>query len=113
MITATIRLKVAESKKGEIVSLLRPLIEPTRVETGCVSCGLYKDLHNQDAIIWLEEWFDQDALEQHLRSPHYKKILAACDLSDGQPDIRFDTVVETGGMQVIENARGFSGGGKA
>ena len=111
MITATIRLVVTECKRDEIVSLLRPLVEPTRVETGCVSCGLYKDLHDRDAIIWLEEWADQDALERHLRSPHYKKILTACDLSDGQPDIRFDTVVETRGMQVIENARGMNAGG--
>ena len=40
------------------------------------------------------------------RSPQYKKILAAFDMSDSQTDMRFNTVVETMGMQLIAKARG-------
>jgi len=47
-----------------------------------------------------------DDLKQHLRSRQYRKILAALDMSDAQPEIRFDTVVETDGMKLIEQARG-------
>ncbi len=106
MITSTIRITASENPDSEIVRVLRSLIEPTRVETGCISCGLYKDLHDPSVIIWVEDWTTQDDLERHLRSPQYKKILAAFDMSDAQPDIRFDTVVETKGMQLIAEARG-------
>jgi len=106
LITSTIRITASESPNGEIVRLLRSLIEPTRVETGCINCGLYKDLHDPDIIIWVEDWKTQDDLERHLRSPQYKKILAAFDMSDAPPDMRFDTVVETKGMQLIAEARG-------
>ncbi len=106
MITSTIRITTSENQIGEIIHLLRSLIEPTRVETGCISCGLYKDLHDPSIIIWVEEWNTQDDLERHLRSPHYKKILAAFDMSDAQPDMRFNTVVETKDMQLIAEAKG-------
>ncbi len=106
LITSTIRITESETADGEIVRVLRSLIEPTRVETGCLSCGLYKDLHDPSIIIWIEDWKTQGDLERHLRSPQYKKILAAFDMSDSQPDMRFDTVVETKGMQLIADARG-------
>ncbi len=106
LITSTIRITASENPDGEIVRVLRSMIEPTRVETGCISCGLYQDLHDPGVIIWVEEWNTQDDLERHLRSPQYKKILAAFDMSDGQPDMRFNTVVETKGMQLIAEARG-------
>ena len=106
LITSTIRITASDRLNGEIVRLLRSLIEPTRVETGCISCGLYKDLHDPDILIWVEDWNTQDDLERHLRSPQYKKVLAALDMSDAQPEMRFDTVVETKGMQLIADARG-------
>ena len=106
MISSTIRITAAENSDGEILRVLRSLIEPTRVETGCISCGLYKDLHDPSVIVWAEEWKTQDDLERHLRSRQYKKILAAFDMSNSQPEMRFYTVVETKGMQLIADARG-------
>jgi len=63
-------------------------------------------MHDPSIIIWVEEWNTQDDLERHDRSPRYKKILAAFDMSNAQPDMRFNTVVETKGMQLIAEARG-------
>lgn len=105
MLTATIRITASDDPNSEIIRVLRSLIEPTRVETGCISCGLYKDLHDPNIIIWVEEWNTQADLERHIRSSQYKKILAAFDMSSAQPDMRFDTVVETRGMQLIAEAR--------
>ena len=106
MITATIRITASDDPNNEIVRVLRSLIEPTRVEKGCNSCGLYKDMHDPSIIIWVEEWNNQKDLERHVRSTQYKKILAAFDMSRAQPDMRFNTVVETKGMQLIAEARG-------
>ena len=86
--------------------MLRSLIEPTRFETGCLSCSMYRDIQDSSVVIWAEEWKTQKDLEHHLRSPQYKKNLAAFDMSNAQPDMRFNTVVETKGMQLIEEARG-------
>ncbi len=106
MITATLRIRVSKGNKKEVIRLLRSLIGSTRVETGCVSCHLYPDVNDQTAVTSTEQWSSQDDLTRHLRTLQDKRILAALDMSDVQPEIRFDTVIETKGMQLIEEARG-------
>jgi len=106
LISATLRITTTASTKPEIVRLLRSLVEPTRVETGCVSCALYTDLQDPNVVVWVEEWSSRDNLERHLRSTKYRKILEALEMSQQSPDVRFNTVVETSGMRLIEEARG-------
>ena len=108
MITATLRIKVCKGKKDEVIRLLQSLIDQTRVQTGCLSCHLYQDVNDQNTVTWTEQWRSQDDLNHHLRSRQYKRILAALDMSDSEPEIRFDTVVETAGMQLIAEARDVS-----
>jgi quinol monooxygenase YgiN len=100
------RITAAEKASGEVIRVLRSQIEPTRVETGCISCGLYMDLYDPSIIVWVEEWKTQDDLERHLNSPQYKKVLAVFDMSETPPDLRFNTVVKTKGLQLIAEARG-------
>jgi quinol monooxygenase YgiN len=106
MITATLRIDVCREKRADVNRLLRALIEPTRVETGCKSCRLYYETDSPNVLTWIEEWQTEDDLRRHLGSPQYRRILAALDMSDVRPEIRFDTVVETAGMQLIAEARG-------
>ena len=89
-----------------MVRLLRSLIGPTRVETGCISCRLYQEVNDPNSLTWVEEWNTREELSSHLRSSQYRKILAALDMSDAQPEVRFDTVTETKGMHLIAEARG-------
>jgi quinol monooxygenase YgiN len=100
------RITAAENANGEVIRVLRSQIEPTRVETGCISCSLYKDLYNPSIIVWMEEWKTQADLERHLNSPQYKKVLAVFDMSSTPPDLCFNTVVKTKGLQLIAEARG-------
>lgn len=89
-----------------MLQLLRSLLEPTRVETGCVGCRLYGEVDDPNWITWIEEWSSGDDLERHLRSPQFRRVLGALDLADAEPEIRFDTVVKTDGLQIIAKARG-------
>ena len=108
MINALLRIPVSDQNKDEVIRLLRSLIGPTRAETGCISCRLYKQLNEPGPLAWVEEWETRDDLDRHLRSKRFTKILAALDMADAEPQVRFDTVVETGGMQLIEEVRGRS-----
>lgn len=106
MITAMLRICVDEKLKAEVDQLLRTLIEPTRAEPGCVSCRLYHEFNDPNVVTWIEEWRAERDLKRRLNSQQFKKVLAALDMSSMQPEIRFDTVVHTAGMQLIEEARG-------
>jgi quinol monooxygenase YgiN len=105
MITATLRINVCEERRADVNKLLRSLIEPTRVETGCLNCRLYYEKDNPNSLTWVEEWKTEGDLRRHVGSPQYRRILAALDMSDVQPEVRFDKVVETTGMQLIAEAR--------
>jgi len=105
MITATLRVTVPANRRSEVLDLLRSVIEPTQVEPGCLSCRLYQDLENEEALLFEEEWKTQADLDRHIRSDRYVKILAAIDMSSKPPEIRFNTIARIRGIEAIRAAR--------
>jgi quinol monooxygenase YgiN len=106
MISAILRIHCRQDKISDVNRLFRSLIEPTRVEDGCISCRLYHEAGQPNVIAWVEEWETEKDLRRHLKSDVYRKILAALDLAEEEPEICFNTVAETKGMQLIEEALG-------
>jgi quinol monooxygenase YgiN len=105
MIHCTLRLVVSAAHRRQVVASLTPLIGWTRVEPGCRACALLTELDEPRAIVLTEEWDTQDDLDRHLRSEGYRRVLAAIELSQEAPAIRFDTVETSGGFEVVEAAR--------
>jgi quinol monooxygenase YgiN len=105
MIICTLRLLVSDSDRRQVLASLTPLIGWTRVQPGCRSCRLLSDLEEPRAVVLTEEWDTQDDLDRHLRSKDYRRVLAAIELSQEAPVIRFDSVKSTGGFEVIEAAQ--------
>ncbi len=77
------------------------MIEPTRAKQGCIACHLYQDSSDPNSLTWAEEWETRKDLQRHIQSPGYRKILAALEMCSSQPEIRFDTVIESDGMRLI------------
>jgi hypothetical protein len=51
----------------------------------------------------MEEWATQKDLERHISKDSQRRILALMDLLSEQPDVRFNTVTHTAGMDLIEH----------
>ena len=47
---------------------------------------------------------DQD-MQRHLRSEKYRKILLVVEMAAEPPEIRFDTIAYSTGVEIIEQAR--------
>lgn len=92
--------------RKEILQTIRPLLAPTRVQEGCIKISLYQDIESPNVLTLVEEWNSQDALDYHLCSDEFKKILAVMEMSSKQPEIRFHTVAKTGGLEVVQAVRG-------
>ena len=105
MVVSMVKMVVSPEKRQHVVNLIRPIIEPTLVQPGCVSCHLYQDVNDDDLLTFEEVWQDQEMLERHLRSESYEHVLAAIDLASQPPEIHFDTVSHSGGFEVIWEAR--------
>ena len=105
MIMSSLCIVVPSAKRNEVVRTLNSLLGPTRAQPGCISCHIYSEVDDQNALILLEEWNSQADVDRHLRSNHYKKVLAIMDMSNTQPEIKFNTISDTKGMEAIEAAR--------
>lgn len=105
MIVFSLTIFAPEDRRADILDSLAALLEPTRVEVGCVACHLYIDSEDPNAITLVEEWASQSALDRHLASDACKTLVAAMELSVRAPPIRFDRVAERAGIEVIEAAR--------
>lgn len=55
-------------------SLSRKMVEETRKEPGCCFYAVHEDIHDPSILAVIEEWADEEALEQHSKSEHVQKI---------------------------------------
>jgi len=79
------------------------MLEPTRVERGCLSYRLYQDVEKNNAFVLLEEWSTQEDLEKHISKDNQRQLLALMDLLSEEPELRFNTISHTAGIELIEN----------
>jgi quinol monooxygenase YgiN len=105
MVTATLRVVVPASKRLEVLQALRSLRGPTEAHSGCRGCRVYRDADDENAFVLLQEWATQAALDRYIRSDLYRTILAVMETASEPPEIRFDTLAHTAGVEIVEAAR--------
>jgi quinol monooxygenase YgiN len=106
MIQATIRMMVPPNKRDEALKILRSMAERWRDEHGCLSCNIYGDLQEKDVLMLTEVWRSEEDLDCHLRSDEYRTLLLVMEMALKQPEIRFNTLSNSTGIETIEKARG-------
>jgi quinol monooxygenase YgiN len=109
MVHASIRMEMSPGNTREALDILRPLAERTRVEPGCVSCRIYRDVQEEDTIMIEELWSSQEDLERHLCSSECQRVLLVVEMAKGQPEIRFNTISYSSGFETIAEARSRAG----
>jgi quinol monooxygenase YgiN len=94
---------VQPERRSDFFETMRGMLEPVRVERGCLIYRLYEDVESRNAFVLLEEWATQEDLERHISKDNEQRLLALMDLLSEQPELRFNTVSHTAGMDLIEN----------
>jgi quinol monooxygenase YgiN len=105
MIHSTIRMVIPGKKRGEALKILRSVAELSRVESGCLSSHIYGDLQENNVIMLEEVWRTEEDLKVHMRSDEYFNLLLVLEMALKQPDIRFNTISSSTGIETIEKAR--------
>ncbi len=68
---------VIEGKPGSaeaIKAVVKPCIETTRKEEGCLKYDFHQDQARPDRFIFVEHWASQEVLEKHSKAPHLKAL---------------------------------------
>ncbi len=111
MVLATIRMTIPARKFGEALRILRSVTEQTRVQPGCLSCQVYRNGQEDNVLLLEQLWSNEADLERHLRSDEYRQVLMVMEMATKEPEVRFDTIFSSAGIEIIEKARGSAGRG--
>lgn len=75
MIKVVAKNFVQEDKINEVIELHKELVEMTRKEDGCIKYEMYQDEQDAKVLTMIEEWENRQALEKHLESEHFTRII--------------------------------------
>ena len=105
MILATVRMMIPPKKRGEALKILRSMVERCSVHSGCLSWHIYEDVQEDNVLMFEEIWRSEEDLECHLRSEEYRNVLLVMEMALKHPEVRFNTVSASTGIETIEKVR--------
>jgi quinol monooxygenase YgiN len=105
VITGTVKLLPPPDRRADVLEILRSIQGSVRTQPGCIAFDIYAEQGPESAVLLIERWETEGALEAHLRSEIYRSILGAIELSGECPEIRFEHVSASQGMELIERMR--------
>jgi quinol monooxygenase YgiN len=100
-----LRIPLAPNRHAEVLEVLRSIQGPVLAQLGCKACDIYEDQGQEPAVVLLERWESKATLESHIRSEAYRRILGAIELASGPPEMTFDVVSASEGMELVERLR--------
>jgi quinol monooxygenase YgiN len=109
MIIGTVRILPPPDRHAAVIEGLRSVQGSVRAEPGCAAFDILEELGQEAAIVLFERWDTGEALDEHLRSDSCRRVLGAVGLSGVRPEIRFEHVAASEGLELIERLRNPSG----
>jgi quinol monooxygenase YgiN len=105
MIHATIRMTIPPQKSDAVLGILRSVLEQCGDNPQCLSSHLYRDLQENNVLMLEQIWSTEEDLNYHIRSDEYRNLLLALELAVKRPEIRFNVISSSSGIETIEKAR--------
>jgi quinol monooxygenase YgiN len=62
-------------------------------------------LQETNILMINQVWKSEKNLENHIRSDEYRNFLMALEMAPQKPEIRFDTILSSSGIETIKRAR--------
>lgn len=87
MIFSTARDFIQKDKLDEYKKLITKLIDETRKEEANVSYDLYSDIENEGEFVLLEQWENQEGLDNHFKTKHFTTIVPEIQKLQSKPSI--------------------------
>jgi quinol monooxygenase YgiN len=79
IVTVVAKLIVHEAALETVKTELLKMIEPTRLEEGCIEYRLHQDNDDPKVFIFFEIWENLSCLERHMATTHFSSYIAAVE----------------------------------
>jgi quinol monooxygenase YgiN len=109
MIVATLRILPRPERRGDVLEILRSIPGPVLTQPGCGACRIYEELGPENAVVLVERWGSAAAFEAHVRSEAFRRVLGAVEHSGHEPEIHFDHVSASEGIELVAHVRALAG----
>ena len=63
---------ITQQKQQLFLSIVKQLVEESRKEKGCISYTLHQNTENPLHFCIMEQWEDENAIQQHNQTNHFK-----------------------------------------
>ena len=77
--------KIKEGQLGAFVEYMREMIAITKQEDGCIAYDLYEAIDGSGAVVMVEIWESKEALDKHMESEHFKRLIPGGDAYKAEP----------------------------
>jgi quinol monooxygenase YgiN len=105
MIRSSIRMLIPFNKQREVLDILGSISDQIQFAPGCIHSRIYLGVDKVREIMIDDLWTNHEDMLRHLRSEAYRRVLLVVEMAEEPPEIRFDTILETSGVELIEKAR--------
>ena len=69
-----IQIRDSESKQA-VVDTAKELVDKSVNDAGCIGYDVYGSLNEDNHLMIVETWSDRQALEQHMKTEHFRKLV--------------------------------------
>jgi quinol monooxygenase YgiN len=101
MIQAVYILKTDKKSAKNLFDLLNTVVHRGKLSPGCKQADIWYNKDHSECMLF-ETWRTMTDLENHIHSPLYKWVLAAIEMSTGEPVIRFAECENIRGIEMVE-----------
>jgi quinol monooxygenase YgiN len=105
LIIITIEMDIPHHKTKELLQTLVLISEQMSLENGCIRCGFFKDVCDENRYRLIGKWENEDDLNNHLQSEEFNFLFGALSFIKKQPRMRLDVVSSIQGIEKQRTAR--------
>ncbi len=92
-------------RREALIQALRSLMLPVQAAPGFISCRLYLDANNPNALYYVEDWRTTEDLDRQICSTRYTRLLALMEEAAQPPELRLSWVTDVRGLDYLETVR--------
>jgi quinol monooxygenase YgiN len=96
MIVVVGRVRTDADKRDTLVEIGQRVAAASRAEAGCRGYQIYGDTEDPHEFVFVEEWDDDDALQEHFRTSHIAEFMRAIPGAIvAPPDVKFHEIASS------------------
>ncbi len=109
---ALYRLTQGSERSPGLLKAIRSVSTSAFAESGCRSSHIWRDADDSGTFLLIEEWETPRRLEQHMRSPAFRRFLEVLELSGNPPEILYIEGLRLRGLDWMTEVLGPAGDGR-